>query len=419
MRQTLRAGAKARRLRALHLYLSSTCWPSDDAAGALPEHDAAARGRTCRRLTRQRLARRRGACRSAHVLRHPQEACLRAASARRRPGHKHVQARKSCTSWINYAQVHLRLNSRGGSFGGSPGSILVATSFDAAYAGWAAASRKSCDRGASLPSCQWGNWLHCNPYHFRVGSKRSFSWRQSRPCNRQACIFYSRYGRRVVGDGKNKKSNFGSCHAQSSSMCQTCKQTSWQRCGFLAAAKRRPRRLHARARAEHAGAWKARTRKRMAKRSKCCPPGALLGRREALGSGLGLHPWLPWRGPSKGGQGEARESAGQGEGGRPQLAAGAARSSSWRWSGAAEEEALRADRHHLQGPGLSLAAAATPPPPPPPHPHHHHHHHPTAAPRQNDRVAARNALRALRRQGRAPMLQLSDINTDAAEASSD
>ena len=64
------AGAKAGRMRALHLELSSTRWPSDHAVGTIPEHDAAALGRTRRRLARQLLARLRGACRSAHVLRH-------------------------------------------------------------------------------------------------------------------------------------------------------------------------------------------------------------------------------------------------------------------------------------------------------------------------------------------------------------
>ena len=92
------AGAKAGRMRALHLELSSTRWPSDHAAGTIPEHDAAALGRTRRRLARQLLARLRGACRSAHVLRHAQDARRPAASARRRPGHKHVQTRKSCPS---------------------------------------------------------------------------------------------------------------------------------------------------------------------------------------------------------------------------------------------------------------------------------------------------------------------------------
>ena len=198
------AGAKAGRMHALHIDLSSTRWPSDDAAGTFPEHGDAALGRTRWRLTHRRLARLRGTCRSAHVLRHPQEARLRAASARCRPGHTQVQARKSCPSRDYYEQVHLRHNFGGGSGGDSPGSLLVAAGFDAADKRQAVAYIGESDGGASLPSTKWGNWLHCNPTHFQLGGKRAVSRRKGRSHADQTRLFYSRRRRSLVGDGKNK-----------------------------------------------------------------------------------------------------------------------------------------------------------------------------------------------------------------------
>ena len=184
------AGAKAGRMRALHLELSSTRWPSDHAAGTIPQHDAAALGRTRRRLARQLLARLRGACRSAHVLRHAQDARRPAASARRRPGHKYVQVGKSCPSRDYYPQVHLRLNFGGGSGGGSTGSLLVCASFGATDAGRADAHRLPSDGGASLPPCQWGHWLHCHPPHFHVGGERAVPRREGRSRPGQTRLLY-------------------------------------------------------------------------------------------------------------------------------------------------------------------------------------------------------------------------------------